>query len=48
MKSETQFPTQKSLIDVVAVSSLPTIQRNTIILDVFNAINRLFSWSFKC
>ena len=47
IKSETQFPTQKSLIDVVAVSSLLTIQCNTIILDVFNAVNRLFSWSLS-
>ena len=47
IKSETQFPTQKSLIDVVAVSSLLTIQCNTIILDVFNAINRSFSWSLS-
>ena len=49
IKSETQFLIQKSLTGVVAVSSLLTKQCcDAIILDVFNAINHLLSWSGKC
>ena len=50
IKSETQFLTQNVSYGCSCSKQFThnTMQCNAIILDVFNTINCLLSWSFKC